>query len=333
MQGQFFSGVQLHKNPAEGLFCSKFACRNTDMKKALLQMHVAVMLWGFTGVLGRAISLDAPVLVWYRMLLTAVFVAVILFYRKEWVRVTREDMGTLTLVGFLMGIHWVAFYGAIKFSNASIALVCLSTSPIFTTIFNQLIERTKYKMKELLLGLMAIAGMALIYRFQQLYGLGILMGVIAALLASVFTIINKKIAHKYPARTMVFYEMGTGWVFVTLLLPLQFMYRPDTHIVPQNRDWLWLVLLSLCCTVWAQSLALNALKHISSFTATLTVNLEPVYGIILAFLIFHENKDLNWGFFAGMGLICLSVIVQMLDLLKPGGGSPGYIEERGGIES
>jgi drug/metabolite transporter (DMT)-like permease len=302
------------------------------MKKALIQINIAVLLWGFTGVLGRAISLSAPLLVWYRMLLTAVIMAVLLTYHKQWVKIERKDLGRLSWIGILMGIHWVAFYGSIKLANASIALVCLSTSPIFTTIFNWLVNRTKYNVKELLLGLVAITGMYLIYQFQQFYAWGIAAGIAAALLAAWFTVLNKKLAHKYPARTMVFYEMSSGWVLITLLLPLQVYFIPDTALLPNEMDWVWLLILSLCCTVWAQSLALNALKHISSFTATLSVNLEPVYGIILAFVFFRENEQLHTGFYVGMGLILLSVLLQMARLLKPLRSSPGYIKEKSGID-
>jgi drug/metabolite transporter (DMT)-like permease len=311
------------------------------MKKALLQMNLAVLLWGFTGVLGKAISLDAPVLVWYRMLLTALFMAVILFYRKQWVKVAPRDMLQLTIVGCLMGLHWIGFYGAIKFANVSIALVCLSTASVFTSLLDPLVNKGKFDIKELGLGLLALVGVFLIYRFQQFYGLGILFGVIAAILSAVFTVLNKKVAHKYPSRTMVFYEMSTGWVLVSLLLPLQFHYFPNTNFIPHSydlfgkdwmhNDWLWLIILSLCCTVWSQSLALTALKKLTSFTVTLTVNLEPVYGILLAFLFFKENRQLHSGFFIGMGLILLSVLLQMFRLLKPN-FSPGFIKERGGLD-
>ncbi len=314
-------------------------------------MHVAVLLWGFTGVLGKAISLDAPVLVWYRMLLTALFMAVILFYRRQWVRIGRRDMVQLALVGLLMGLHWVGFYGAVKFANISIALVCLSTASVFTSLLDPFVNDGRHDLQEVLLGLLAIAGVYLIYRFQQFYGLGILFGLIAAILSSVFTVLNKRIASKYPARTMVFYEMGTGWIFISLLMPIQFWYMPHTTFLPRttdllgpewvSNDWLWLVILSLCCTVWSQNLALNALKRLTSFTVTLSVNLEPVYGILLAFLFYNENKeiifskgthDLNWGFLGGMGLILLSVVLQMLRLLKPRFATAGYVKEKGGID-
>jgi drug/metabolite transporter (DMT)-like permease len=314
-------------------------------------MHLAVLLWGFTGILGRAISLDAPMLVWDRMLLTAVFMAVILSYRKQWVRIERSDIRRLAIVGVLMGLHWVAFYASIKLANVSIALVCLSTASIFTPLCDPLINKGRFDVKELLLGSLAIIGVYLIYSFQRFYGWGILAGIIAALLSSVFTILNKQVASKYPTRTMVFYEMSTGWLFVTLLLPVLFYYKPDTVFFPQVgsavsnawyvNDWIWLVVLSLCCTVWAQSLALSALKSLTSFTATLSVNLEPVYGIILAFLFYNENREiifldggskLNAGFIMGMSLILLSVVLQMLRLLSPRFATAHYVRDKGAID-
>ena len=313
------------------------------MKSALLQMHAAVLLWGFTGVLGVAISVDAPVLVWYRTLLTALFMAVILVYRKKWQRVERRDMGTLITVGCLMGIHWVAFYAAIKFSNASIALVCLSTASVFTSLLDPWVNKGQHKLSEVLLGVLALAGVYLIYQFQDFYAKGIFFGVIAAILSSIFTVLNKRIAHKYEARVMVFYEMTAGWLLVSLLIAGLFAFNlqgwlatpgkasATLALIPVGYDWLWLVILALCCTVWAQSLALTALKHLSSFTATLSVNLEPVYGIILAFIFFHENKQVGWGFYAGVGLILLSVALQMFSILRPG-LSPGFLKEKGGIE-
>mgnify|MGYP001206221182 CR=1 FL=1 len=303
------------------------------MKKALLQMHLAVVLWGFTAVLGRAIDLSAPVLVWYRMLLTALFMAVILYYRKEWVPIAKGDKYRLFWIGCLIGLHWVAFYGSIKLANASVALVCLSTASIFTSLLDPFINKSKHSLPELLLGLLAIAGVYLIYSFKQAYGWGVLSGVIAALLSSWFTVLNKKIAHKYPARTMVFYEMTAGWGLITLLLPLQLIFSTEkVDLVPGAFDWLWLVILSLCCTVWAQSLALNALKYISAFTSTLSVNLEPVYGILLAFVFFKEYEMLSPEFYMGMGLILLSVLLQMLRVLRPGKKVQPLVEDRGGID-
>ncbi len=340
------------------------------MKNALISMHVAVLLWGFTGVLGRAISLDFPVLVWYRMLLTAVIIAAIITYRKQWVPVAPKDKLTLVGVGILMGLHWVAFYGAIKFSNASVALVCLSTASIFTSMLDPLINKSKWQPAELLIGAFTLSGIFFIYFLDArpangtspnpITPVGLAMGVAAALLSSVFTVLNKRVAAKYPSRVMVFWEMSTGWIFISLALAValmcnavEFLVNPNNHsgrleFLPRQtdltslvggfpkslglpNDWLWLVILSLCCTVWAQSLALNALKKLSSFTLTLSVNLEPVYGIVLAFMFYHENEELGLGFYIGVGIILFSVGLQMLRLLRPR-LSAGFIKEKGGID-
>ena len=306
-------------------------------------MHLAVLLWGFTGVLGRAISVDSPVLVWYRTLLTAVMMLVILFYRKQWSPIEKKDRWYIALIGGLIGIHWVAFYGAIQFANATIALVCLSTASVFTSMLDPLVNKGKYNVLELLLGLMALAGVYLIYHYQGFYGKGIALGVIAAILSSIFTVLNKRIANKYPPRLLVFYEMSAGWIVVSIVIGAlmasnlqHLLVSPENHsghlqLIPAGYDWLWLPVMALCCTVWAQSLALSALQKLSSFTVTLSVNLEPVYGIILAFIFFHENKAFGWGFYAGVGLILLSVAIQMIRLLRPKGAG-GFVEERAGME-
>lgn len=305
-------------------------------------MHAAVLLWGFTGVLGRAISLDFAVLVWWRMLLTAVMVAAIITWRRNWQPVAKGDGWRLILIGCLVGIHWVAFYGAIKFANASIALICLSTASVFTAMLDPLVNKGKYNLSELLLGLLAIAGVYLIYRGAIEMSTGVFLGIAAAILSSVFTVLNKRIAHKYPARVMVFYEMSAGWVLISILIGIANAAGAESWLIAPNNpvgalvfwpsleDWLWLLILALCCTVWAQSLALSALKELSSFTSTLTVNLEPVYGIALAFIFYQEQKDLDVSFYWGMGLIILSVALQMLRLLRPK-MSPGMIREKGGL--
>lgn len=296
-------------------------------------MHLAVLLWGFTGVLGEEISLDAIVTVWYRMLLTAVFMFAIIFYRKEWTPITKKDKLRLAYIGCLMAVHWVAFFGSIKLANVSIALICMSTAGIFTSLLDPFVNDTKHSLFELLIGVLGIIGVYIIYQGQQMYAWGVLSGLAAALLASWFTVLNKKIANKYPARTMVLYEMGTGWLLLCVLIPLFIGISGESvKLLPTNMDWLWLIILSLCCTVWAQYLALNALKYISSFTSSLSVNLEPVYGILLAFIIYKEYQQLNTDFYIGMAIIMISVILQMLRVLRPGKKPLSLVKDRSGID-
>jgi drug/metabolite transporter (DMT)-like permease len=282
------------------------------MKNALIKMHLAVFLWGFTGVLGRAITLQEYPLVWYRTMITATIFVIILFYRKEFIKITGRELLRFMGIGTIIAIHWVAFYGSIKYANASIALTCLATAGIFTAILEPIVLKVKFNVKEIIIGFIALIGMYSIYHFEVQYAFGIMLGIFASILSAVFTILNKKIIHKYPSRLVAFYEIGSGFLFLTLLLPVYLYLQPNVSFVPIHYDWIWLLILSLCCTVWGQSLALSALKKLSSFTTVLMVNLEPVYGILLAMLIYHENKDLGIGFYLGILLIAFSVALHTL---------------------
>ncbi len=282
------------------------------MKNALIKMHIAVFLWGFTGVLGRAITLQEYPLVWYRTLITALIFIVILLYRKEFIRISGRELLRFMGIGTIIAIHWVAFYGSIKYANASIALTCLATAGIFTALFEPLFFKSKFNIREMIIGVVALVGMYSIYHFEIQYAFGIMLGIFASVLSSVFTILNKKIVNNYPSRLVAFYEIGSGFLFLTLLLPAYMYLQPEVSFTPTGTDWLWLWVLSLCCTVWGQSLALSALKKLSSFTTVLMVNLEPVYGIVLAMIIYNENKDLGLGFYLGIILIASSVALHTL---------------------
>lgn len=298
------------------------------MKRAFAQIHLAVLLWGFTGVLGKAISLSAPVLVWYRMILTAVIIAGIVTYRKEWARITRRDLLRITGIGMMYAVHWVAFYASIKYANASIAMVCLATASVFTALLDPLLNKGKFNAVEIMLSFVAVAGVYCIYALQPRhtdaaqqmvhFEMGVILGVIASVISAVFTVLNKPLAQKYPPRTLVFYEMSSGLLFLSAISPFYIMQHPDAVLLPQGPDYLWIFLLSYCCTVWGQSLAMSALKKLSAFTITLSVNLEPVYGIILAFVIFRENDQLGMGFYLGMGLIFASLVMQVALLVRKG---------------
>jgi drug/metabolite transporter (DMT)-like permease len=295
------------------------------MKRAFAQIHLAVLLWGFTGILGKAISLSAPVLVWYRMLITAVILALIISSRAEWVKIVKKDMIRVVGIGMLYAVHWVSFYASIKFANASIAMVCLATASVFTALLDPLLNKGKFNYIELFLSFIAVSGVYCIYALQphlakgnhQManFELGIILGVIASIISAVFTVLNKPLAEKYPPRTLVFYEMATGFSFLCVIAPFFLYTHPAEVLLPQGLDYLWIFLLSYCCTVWGQSLAMSALKHLTAFTITLSVNLEPVYGIILAFLIYKENNQLGYGFYVGMACIFVSLLFQVMIIL------------------
>lgn len=293
------------------------------MKKAYTQINIAVLLWGFTGILGKAIHLSAPILVWWRMLLATFFLWIILSLRKGFVKVERKELRTLIIVGILFAIHWVLFYYCVKWANASIAMVCLATSSVITSILDPLIRKRPIILTEFWLGLLAVFGVVCIYLWpaeiqeealeMQNFELGLLMGVIAALINAVFSIFNKPLSEKYPAQPLVFMEMLGGLCFLSIfLLFVGGELTEGLGWLPKDFDWLWLLILAFFCTVIAQSLAMAALKKLSAFTVTLSVNLEPVYGVFLAFMIFQENEQLGWGFYIGLMLIFLSLVGQII---------------------
>ncbi len=281
------------------------------MKKALIQLHIAVFLAGFTGILGKLIDLNEGLLVWYRMLITVITLAVILGFQKEIKKLPWTDTLKVVGVGGVIALHWVTFYGSIKYSNVSIALVCFSSIGFFTAIFEPLILKRRFEWRELALGLLCIAGIYLIFNFNPQYKTGIIIGLISALLAVCFSILNKSFVARIPVKTITFYEMGGGWLVLTLIMPFYMKLFPTDYIFPSFDDWIWLLILAWLCTVWAVMLQLSSLKKLSTFTSNLTYNLEPIYGILLAFILFKENENLSSGFYYGLALILLSVFWQM----------------------
>ena len=282
------------------------------MRKALLQLHIAVFLAGFTAILGQLIKLNEGLLVWYRLLITVITLAVILVIQKEFIFIPWKQFLRVLGVGAIVAIHWVTFYGSVKYGNISIALVCFSASGFFTALFEPLILRRRLSLIELMLGLLAIAGIYVIFDFNPQFKTGIIFGIISAMGSAVFPIFNKNLLNSISPRVLTFYELGGGLITLTFLVPLYLMLFPAKYYLPTTSDWAWLMILAWFCTVLSFVLQLNALKKISAFTASLTYNLEPVYGIIMAFVFFHENEKLNWSFYFGVGLILLAVIIQMI---------------------
>ena len=280
------------------------------MRKAFFQLHTAVFLAGFTGILGRLITLNEALLVWYRLLITAVSLWILFFFQKKLQRISPAGIAKITGVGAVVALHWVTFYGSIKYANVSVALVCFSAIGFFTAVLEPLITRSPFNRVELLLGLLVIAGIYLIFRFDPQFKTGIILGIISALLASLFPIFNRLLVQEFTPETVTLYQLSGGFLFLTILLPFYLHYFPTTHWVPSLSDTGWLLVLSWFCTVLAFNLSMNALKKISAFTVNLTYNLEPLYGIALAFLIYREDKLLSGSFYIGLLLIVLSVFLH-----------------------
>ncbi|HXB44478.1 MAG TPA: DMT family transporter [Puia sp.] len=284
------------------------------MKKAFIQLHIAVFLAGFTGILGKLITLNEGLLVWYRLLISAVTLWILFSLQRKTTKIAHADILKIFGIGAIAALHWVSFYGSIKYANVSIALVCFSAVGFFTAFLEPLIFRVKMDVVELLLGILMVVGIYFIFHFDPSYKIGIIIGLISALLGSIFPILNKVILKKISAENVTLYELSGGFLFLTLVLPFYLKVFPTDYIFPNLHDWLWLLVLSWICTVLAFNLSMKALQKISAFTVNLSYNLEPVYGILLAFVVLGENKYFNKGFYMGLGFILFAITAQMLRL-------------------
>ena len=286
------------------------------MKTAFIRLHIAVILAGFTGVLGRLITLNEAVLVFYRLLISALALWLIAAFRKTIKTIPFPQLAAIFGVGFIAAIHWVTFYGAIKYSNVSVTLVCFSAIGFFTALVEPLLLRKKPVWQEIALGLLVILGIFIIFQFDTQYKTGIIIGVVSAFLAAIFPVLNRILLRKVTVETLVTYELTGGFVTLSFLMPVYLYFFPATQLLPTASDWIWLLVLSLLCTVWAFYLSAYALKHISAFTVNLTYNLEPVYGILLAFFLFQENATLGWHFYIGLLIIVTAVLLQLFRVWK-----------------
>jgi drug/metabolite transporter (DMT)-like permease len=273
-------------------------------KRAYLELHIAVFLWGFTAILGDLIQLSALALVWWRVLITSISLVFILRLGKGFKKLSRKNILQFAFAGALTGIHWVTFFGAIKLSNASVTLVCMATCAFFTALIEPFILRTKMNWWEILLGFLVVPGMALVVENVDVsMHAGIWVGLFSAFLAAVFSILNKKWIQNAEPFSITFIEMTSAWLLLSLIMPFYFRVEPDASLLPTFKDLALLLVLALACTTLTWVLALRSLKHISAFASTLTINLEPVYGIFLAWIILKENKELSPGFYWGVLLI------------------------------
>jgi drug/metabolite transporter (DMT)-like permease len=280
------------------------------MKKAFFQLHIAIFLAGFTGVLGRLITLNEGLLVWYRMFFTTIALIFISLISKRISIPDRKGIFRLVCIGFIIALHWVFFYGSIKYSNVSVGLVCFSAIGFFSSLLEPVILKRRFDAVEVVLGLIVMLGVYLIFHFDQGYRTGILLGIISSFLAAIFTILNKEMVGKYHPETISLFELGGGWLGLSFLLPIYLYKFPVSSYLPSVADTFWLFVLSLLCTVLAFNLSIRSLQKISPFTVNLSYNLEPVYGIALAFLMYQEHRTLGSSFYLGLILIFLTVVYQ-----------------------
>jgi drug/metabolite transporter (DMT)-like permease len=276
-------------------------------RKALLQIHFCVLLWGFTAILGKLISLPALELVWWRMLIVVV---VVLAWPPLWRELSRSQVRTLALfagIGALVALHWLTFYASIKLANASVAATTMATGPLFLAVIEPGVAGRRFDPRELVVGLVALPGVALVVGgTPQGMHLGLAVGVLSALLVAVFGALNKRHVERASPLLVVGVELAAGTAFLTLV-SLAWHRMAPWSVLPDARDAWLLAALALACTLLPFALMLRALRHISAFTAQLAVSLEPVYAILLAMLLLGEQHELGASFYAGVVVILGSV--------------------------
>ncbi len=273
-----------------------------------LKLHISVLLAGFTGIFGKLISLNEGLLVFYRLWFAFLILSVLFFIVKKIPKESFADVVKLMGVGGLLALHFLLFYGSIKYANVSVGVVCYSLVGFFTVILEPLIEKCKFSWTDLCYSLVAVLGIGLIFNFDTQNRFGIILGVLSAFVFALYTIYNKIIDK--PSKSMLFYELGGGALFVTLIMPFYLFHYPVKTLLPCLSDFYYLIILAFFCTIGLYILHIQVLKTISPFTVSLCGNLEPIYGIGIAMIFLGEAKELNPAFYIGMFLILASVFLQ-----------------------
>jgi drug/metabolite transporter (DMT)-like permease len=278
--------------------------------KDYLLLHFIVLIWGVTSILGLLISLPSLELVFYRTLLAAIGVAVLMGIRKESLRVAPLDLLKIVGVGVLISLHWIFFFWSAKVSTASVCLAGMATTSLWTSFLDPLINKKRIKPFEVALGLLVISGLLVIFQFENGYWLGLFMALAAAFLSALFSILNGRLTFRYSPYQITFYEMAAASLVALLFLPL-YSYIDGSAIQWdwKGMDWFWLLILAGICTVYAFSVSVELMKRLPVFSINLTINLEPVYGILLAVLIFGEKEKMTQEFYLGTGIIFVSVLI------------------------
>ena len=286
---------------------------NQQTKDAFVRLHLAVLLAGGTGLFGRLITIGELPLVCLRVIMAAIMLAMVLGAQHKLHRPMRATLVQIMGCGVLLSVHWVFYYGSIKAANVSIGAVCFALVGFFTAIIEPLIGHHRPSWREIALGLLSVTGIGLIFGLDPRYRLGIGLGIVSSLIYVFFSIFSKRVQAESgeTSSTMLLYEMVGGGIVLTLTTPLYTMLFPEVGIIPTAHDWAMLLLFASVFTIVPFLLQLQALRHISAFTVNLTYNLEPVYTILLAMLIFGEASELNFAFYLGIALIISSVILQM----------------------
>ncbi|MGI9582368.1 DMT family transporter [Chryseobacterium sp. RRHN12] len=280
-------------------------------KLALFRLHLIVFLWGFTAILGKLIHANAQILVFYRMLFASVFLFVFIrVFKKESIKVSKKIFFQLAAIGFAMALHWYCFFYSIKVSNVSIALSCLSLSTLFASVLEPIIFKRKIDISEVVMGAVIVACILLIFKTEFHFKEGIIYGILCAVFGTIFSVFNGKMFGKTSSGNIIFYEIFCGWFILMLFYLLSGQIFQINEI--NYRDLALICLLASVFTAFPMLESVKLMKYISPFTLILTVNLEPVYGIILAFFIFGESEHMSPIFYIASGVMILAIIANGL---------------------
>lgn len=281
-----------------------------DKLKSYLHLHLIVFIWGFTAILGKLLSIDAIPLVWYRMFLASVFIFLYIKLKKIPLQITKRQVLHYVFGGVVIATHWVTFFYAIKISNISIALATMSTGAFYTIFIEALYKKKRIDVKELIFGVLAIVGLYIIYKSEISLQLGMLVALISSFLSAVFSVFNADFVKKESAIVISFYELSFGVLAITIFLLSNGELLETNFFKLEPLDYLWLFVLSSVCTAYAFIVSVDLLKKLSAFTVMLTINLEPIYAIILAVILFPENEKMSPSFYFGATLILLTVVTN-----------------------
>ncbi|MES2545965.1 MAG: DMT family transporter [Bacteroidota bacterium] len=280
-----------------------------DKLKSYLNLHLIVFIWGFTAVIGALITLEALPLVWYRMLLAVGFIVVYIWIKKVPMNIPYKTIVAFLVSGFIIAMHWFTFFKAIKVSNVSVTLACLSTGAFFASLLEPFFFEKKIVWYEVLFGLVVIFGLGIIFNVESKYIDGILLGLTSAFLSALFSVINGKYAKEYDPSIISFYELSGGVLFLSVYLFFTDSFSAEFFNISAS-DWMYLSILSSICTAYAFIASIKVMQFLSPYTVMLTINLEPLYGIILAVIVFGGKEKMSSGFYIGAVIILSTVILN-----------------------
>ncbi len=282
----------------------------TSLTSAYLQLHFTVVIWGFTAILGRLLTLAPTDIVLYRTLIASMGMYTLLRWKGIGVTIPRRDLLKILGTGMLISIHWITFFLAARVSNISLCLAGLATASFWTSLIEPMFNKRKIRLYEVILGLLSVAGISIVFRTTIDAPWGLVIAIISAILSAVFTVINGKLIQRHNHYTITFYEMVGAFLGTVLILPMLVAgFEQPWPELMVGLDWGYMLILSLICTVYAFSIGVKLMKQLSAFAINLTVNLEPVYGIIMAVLLFSDEEKMEWNFYAGTLIVLISVLL------------------------